>query len=101
MLWIEGHLQLRLQSLYFLPVKIYFPSRPVVEVFEQQNGPAVDEYALAPRRTDAWNKRETKINKINYLFNLAMIYQGELPTLRGIYFSKCFRDFFDEISSQA
>ena len=32
-----------------------FPIRPGVEVFEQQNDPAADECAQAPRRTDVWN----------------------------------------------
>ena len=32
---------------------------------------------------------------------VARIYKGELSTLQGIYFTECFRDFFDEISSRA
>ena len=37
----------------------------------------------------------------NYIFTTSQdLLQGELPTLPGIYFSKWFRDFFDEILSK-
>ena len=41
-----------------------------------------------------------RIVKINIYLLLARIYQGELPTLPGIYFTVFLRDFFHEISSK-